>query len=330
MSKENSLYPLKFEPIIKEMLWGGSKLQTLLNKSCISNKCGESWEISDVPGNSSVVANGFLAGNTLGEVLEIYMNDLVGDKVYGKYGDRFPLLIKYIDANDKLSVQVHPDDETAMKEHQGYGKTEMWYVMQAEPDSELIIGFEGQMNKETYLNYLKNNELEKILHYEKVQTGDVFFIPAGRVHAIGAGLLIAEIQQTSDITYRIYDWNRIDTNGKPRQLHTDLALKAVDFSPIENTKTKYIPIKNQTISLVQCQYFNTQLLEFDQVIEKDYGFIDSFVIYMCIEGKFIIEGFNFEPVEVTIGETILIPALLNNLYLNPVTKSAKILEIFVP
>jgi mannose-6-phosphate isomerase len=324
----NQLYPLKFKPILKEMIWGGTRLRTVLNKKDATDKCGESWEISDVPGNSSIVANGFLSGNSLNELIEIYMGDLVGDKIFEKYGLLFPLLIKFIDANDKLSVQVHPDDKMAMEEHQSYGKTEMWYIIQAEPDSNLIIGFNRAMDKETYLKYLENRRLEEILNYEKANAGDVFFIPAGRVHAIGSGLLLAEIQQTSDITYRIYDWNRVDSSGKPRQLHTDLALKAIDFSPVKQPKTPYVSALNKAVNIAKCQYFTTNIIEFNHTIEKDYGQLDSFVIYLCVEGSFTIECFDIEPVEVNFGETVLIPAEINNLYLKPHNK-AKILEVYI-
>ncbi len=328
MSENITLYPLKFNPILKDMIWGGTRLRDVLKKKDASNTCGESWEISDVPGNSSIVANGFLKDNTLEELIEIYMDDLLGESVFEYFGNRFPLLIKFIDANDKLSVQVHPNDEMALREHDSWGKTEMWYVIQAETNAQLIIGFNQEMNAEKYLYSLKAGKIEEILHYEKAFPGDVFFIPAGRVHAIGAGLLIAEIQQTSDITYRIYDWNRVDSSGKPRQLHTDLAIKAIDFSPIKNIKTSYQIIENETVPLVKCPYFTTNIIEFSRIIEKDYGFIDSFIIYLCVEGSFIIETFNSEPVEVSLGETVLIPAEINNLYLKPIKKT-KILEVYI-
>ncbi|HOK51132.1 MAG: type I phosphomannose isomerase catalytic subunit [Bacteroidales bacterium] len=328
MENSNSLYPLKFKPILKDVLWGGTKLRDLLHKKGASDRCGESWEISDVPGASSVVANGFLAGNTLSELVEVYMDDLVGGAVFERFGERFPLLIKFIDANDRLSVQVHPNDEMALREHNSWGKTEMWYVVQAEPDAGLIVGFNRPMDAETYVKYLNEGRLEEILHFEKVKAGDVVFLPAGRIHAIGAGLLIAEIQQTSDITYRIYDWNRLDATGKPRELHTELALKAIDFRPVKNIKTSYTAALNRSVELVKCPYFTTNLLEFEQTIEKDYGAIDSFVIYMCLEGKFTIETFDSNPVDVTMGETVLIPAEINNLYLKPQPRS-KILEVYI-
>lgn len=324
----NTLYPLKFNPILKDLIWGGSKLRTILNKKDASDKCGESWEISDVEGNSSIVANGFLAGNTLGELVEIYMGDLVGDQVYERFNNEFPLLIKFIDANDKLSIQVHPDDEMAAEEHGGAGKTEMWYVMDAAPESELIVGFNKEIDKETYIKLLNENRLTEILNFEKVKPGDVFFLPAGRIHAICNGLLIAEIQQTSNYTYRIFDWNRTDAQGNPRELHTDLALKAMDFSVEKNYRTEYQEKRNQSINLVDCPYFTTNFLSFDKNITRDYYNIDSFVIYICLEGKFKIAGEEFEEISIQKGESVLIPAVLKNIELSPAAPS-KIMEVYV-
>jgi mannose-6-phosphate isomerase len=322
------LYPLKFKPILKDMIWGGSKLKTVLNKKGASDKSGESWEISDVKGNPSVVANGFLAGNTINELIEIYMGDLVGDKIYEAFGIQFPLLIKFIDANDKLSIQVHPDDKMAFEEHESYGKTEMWFVMQAEPGANLIVGFNRKLDQQEYLKHFNNNTLPEILNFQKVNAGDVFFLPAGRVHAIGAGLLIAEIQQTSDITYRIFDWDRTDAQGNPRQLHTDLALKAIDFEYIKEVETKYEKKLNESIQAVDCKYFTTNILEFDSEIEKDYNEIDSFIIYICVGGEFSIKYEDCKPVELSFGETVLIPAELKNLCLEPIGK-AKLLEVYI-
>jgi mannose-6-phosphate isomerase len=324
----NRLYPLKFTPIIKETIWGGKRLKTELNKVSFSDECGESWEISDVDEDISVVYNGFLAGNNLEEMIEVYMDDLVGGKVFDKFGTRFPLLIKFIDANDVLSIQVHPDDELAKKRHNSFGKTEMWYIINCDPDSELICGFNQIVNKEIYLHHLQNNSLNKILNFEKVQRGDVFFIPAGRVHAIGSGILLAEIQQTSDITYRIYDWNRTDANGNPRELHTNLALDAIDYKVYNNYKIKYEQVLNRTANIVDCPYFFTNTLKFNKPIEKDYSLIDSFVIYMCIEGKFYINPENGESLPVNKGETVLLPAILKNLTLQP-EGQVQIIEVYI-
>lgn len=323
------LYPIKFKPIIKEKIWGGQKLSTYLNKdiSHVPN-CGESWEISGVPGDVSVVANGFLEGNTLEELVEVYMGDLVGDRVYEKFGFEFPLLIKFIDASDVLSIQVHPDDETARERHNAYGKTEMWYVIQADEGSELISGFNRNVDKETYIKYLEEKKLKEILNYEQVGPGDVFFIPSGRVHAIGAGIVLAEIQQTSDITYRIYDWDRMDENGQGRELHTDLAVDVIDYDLHSNYRTHYEKIKNKNSLLETCQYFTTNLLEFDKAINKDYSLIDSFVVFMCLDGEFSIEYGGEEYCLVKKGETILLPADLKIIKLLPQV-SAKLLEVYI-
>lgn len=324
------LYPLKFKPILKEKIWGGQNLKSTLNKNIPGDKkIGESWEISGVDDNISIVENGFLAENELNELIEIYMGDLVGDRIFDQFGNEFPLLIKFIDANDTLSIQVHPDDELAMQRHNSNGKTEMWYIISTEKGAELISGFNHEMDKNHYLHHLKNNEIPKILNHEKVKSGDVFFIPAGRVHAIGSGIVLAEIQQTSDITYRIYDWNRKDEAGNSRELHTEEALDAIDFKVYDNYKTEYQSIKNLNSPIVSNKYFETNILEFDQQIEMNYNLLDSFVIYMCLEGKFEIEYYESEKITIEKGETVLIPAVIEYLTLHPITES-KLLEIYIP
>ena len=323
------LYPLKFTPILKDKIWGGQKISTSLNKPIEKlPNIGESWEISGVQGEMSVAANGFLAGNTLQELIEVYMGDLVGEEVYEKFGMEFPLLIKFIDAQDVLSIQVHPDDEVAEKRHKAYGKTEMWYVVDAEDRASLISGFKHDCNKQEYLTALQSGRLEELLNFEKVTSGDVFFIPAGRVHAIGSGILLAEIQQTSDITYRIYDWGRVDDEGNPRELHTDLATDVINFKAEENYKTEYKVAENKTVNLVECNYFKTNVLNFKGVVEKDYNLIDSFVIYMCIEGEFYIHSDENVVEKVKKGETVLIPATLKNLELKA-DKQTKLLEVYI-
>ncbi len=324
---KNSLYPLKFVPILKDKIWGGTKLKTILNKEFSSlPNAGESWEISGVEGDISVVSNGFLKGNTLNELLEIYMGDLVGDDVYGKYRNEFPLLIKFIDANDVLSIQVHPDDELAKERHDSNGKTEMWYVVQADEGASLISGFSGNVTKEEYLKYLKENRLEDILMSHEVKPGDVFFIPAGRVHAIGKGILLAEIQQTSDVTYRIYDFDRKDDSGKTRELHTEQALDAIDYNYYDDLRTEYTHKLNKTANVVSCDYFRTNLLEFDQTIEKDFYHLDSFLIYMCIDGEFDICYGKNKCLKVNKGETVLVPAELRTIRLDPKVVT-KVLEV---
>jgi len=326
----NELYPLKFKPQFKEKIWGGQHLKEYLNKSLPENKkIGESWEISGIQDNISVIENGYLQGNNLQELIEIYMGDILGDRIYKQFGIEFPLLIKFIDANDILSIQVHPDDELARKRHNAFGKTEMWYIIEAEKDAELISGFSKKIDKETYLKQLESNRLPDILNYEKVQKGNVFFIPSGRVHAIGKGIVLAEIQQTSDVTYRIFDWNRKDDQGNYRELHTDLALDAIDFNVYDNYKTPYKIKPNKDSKILNCKYFNTNIIQFDETIEKDYNQLDSFVIYICLDGKFEIIYNETEKIHIEKGETILIPAVFEHLVLNPVVQS-KLLEVYIP
>jgi mannose-6-phosphate isomerase len=325
----NNLYPMKFTPIYLDKIWGGQKIKTELGKD-FGNlpNCGESWEISGVPGNISVVSNGFLAGNELEELIEIYMGDLVGDHAYEKFGLEFPLLIKFIDANDDLSVQVHPDDKLAKERHQAFGKTEMWYVLQADKGAKLNCGFSKPVDANEYLQKLSSGELMDILNFVEVKAGDVFFMPAGRVHAIGKGILVAEIQQTSDITYRIFDYNRKDAKGNERELHTDLALAAIDFTYHDNFRTEYTTELNKSSEVISCDYFKTSVLEFDQPVEKDIYGLDSFVIYICVEGEYEIIG-NEAPVLAKKGETVLVPASLSQFRLNPVNGMVKLLEVHV-
>jgi len=323
------LYPLKFTPIFKDKIWGGNKIKSILNKDFGSlPNCGESWELSGVEGNVSVVSNGYLAGNTIEELLEVYMGDLAGDEVYENFGNEFPLLIKFIDANDDLSIQVHPDDKMAAERHNSYGKTEMWYVLQADEGSKLQSGFNQPVDQEKYLEKLGKAELTDILNFEEVTAGDVFFIPAGRVHAIGKGILLAEIQQTSDITYRIYDYDRRDNQGNPRELHTDLALDAIDYEQLPEYKTKYSTKPNESVELVSCQYFTTNLLEVSRFIEKDFNKLDSFVIYICFDGELNIET-EAGSESIKKGETILLPASIENVILKPTTVLARLLEVYI-
>lgn len=324
----SGLYPIKFEPVCLEKIWGGNRLKTILNKEYNLKNCGESWEISGVEGNVSVVANGFLKGNDLSELIEIYMGDLVGDKVYEKFGTEFPLLIKFIDAQDDLSIQVHPNDELSKERHNAFGKTEMWYVVDVAEGALINSGFNQPVDREKYLEYLENGNLIDLLKYDEAKVGEVFFIPAGRVHAIGKGSLVAEIQQTSDVTYRLFDYNRKDEKGNERELHTDLALDAIDFSYLEDYKTKYVAELNNSTEIVSCKYFTTNILEFDKPIEKDYFQIDSFVIYITLDGNFEIET-EFGVEKISKGETVLIPANIELLKLKPLNGKVKLLEVFI-
>ena len=309
---ENNLYPIKFETIYKPKIWGG-----------------ESWEVSGVEGDVSVVANGFLAGNSLSELLEVYMGDLVGDAVYERFGNEFPLLIKFRDARDRLSVQVHPGDELAAERHNAFGKTEMWYVLDCEEGAELINGFKREMSRDEYLEALNSGKIMDILNNVKVHRGDVFYIPSGRVHAIGGGNHIAEIQQTSDITYRIYDYDRRDSEGNARELHTELAVDAIDYKLYNNYRTDYVADVNGTVNVIDCKYFTTNIFEFDMPVEKDYPEIDSFIVYMCVAGGCRIEYDGEQSaVEIKSGETVLIPAVIKNLCFYPDGKT-KLLEVYI-
>lgn len=321
------LYPLKFSPILKDKIWGGTKLKNIFNKQTESEKLGESWELSGYEGDESIATNGFLAGNNLTELIEIYMGEMVGDKIFDEYGLAFPLLFKLIDANENLSIQVHPGDEVAAERHNSYGKTEMWYVVDAEQGAELIIGFKNDCNRDEYLDALEAGEVEKLLQQVPVQKGDVLFIPAGLVHAIGKGVVVAEIQQSSDITYRIYDYKRTDDQGNERELHTEQALDVINFVASKNPKTDYKPLLNEITPLVECEYFATNMIRFDVPVTRNYGTIDSFVAYMCLEGDFSIE-FNNEKTVVNKGDTVLIPASLNEVGLIPENEST-ILEVYV-
>jgi len=321
------LYPLKFNPILKDKIWGGTKLKSLFNKAAETDKLGESWELSGYEGDESVVTNGILKGNNLAELIEVYMGELIGDTIYDEYGLSFPLLFKLIDANENLSIQVHPGDEVAAERHNSYGKTEMWYVVDADPEGALIIGFKKDCSKEEYLEALDNDRVEDLLQRVPVTKGDVFFIPAGLVHAIGKGVVVAEIQQSSDITYRIYDYKRTDDQGNGRELHTEQALDVINFEATKNPKTAYKAQLNEMTPLVNCDYFTTNIVRFDQTITRNYATLDSFVAYMCLEGNFVIvcDG---EKTVVLKGDTVLVPASIDELSLIP-DNEVTLLEVYV-
>ena len=324
----NVLYPLKFKPIFKDKIWGGRKIKDIvgLDYGKLPN-CGEVWLLSGLWDEQSIVTNGDFEGDEINDLVETFMGDLVGEDVFDKYGEQFPLLIKIIDANDWLSVQVHPDDELAEKRDIGYGKTEMWYVMQADPGAELVSGFNCEMNRMKYIRVLKDNAIQTVLNHETVEKGDVFYIPAGRVHALGPGILVAEIQQTSDTTYRIYDWDRIDVAGMRRELHIPQSLDAVDFDPVENYKTPYIPVLNKTVPMVDSPYFTTNMLTLNGEMAKDYSELDSFVLLMPVEGEISLEWENGS-IFVTTGEVVLIPNVIDKVNIKA-QPECKLLEIYV-
>jgi mannose-6-phosphate isomerase len=324
---DRSLYPLRFYPIYKQLIWGGEKLRELYGKTDAPEKTGESWEISQVEDNVSVVSNGFLKGKSLEEVIKIYKSELMGHRIFERFGSRFPLLTKFIHSNDDLSIQVHPGDEYAKKHHGENGKTEMWYILDSENDAQLIVGFNHDLDREIFLDKLNTGHLKEVLNFEKVSEGDVIFLPAGRIHALGPGIILAEIQQTSDMTYRIYDWDRLGQDGKPRELHIEHALNVLDYKAHGSYKTSYPSLMNTHVNLVTCPYFSTQLIHFDRQMDMDYRDLDAFVIYMCLEGELAIHHAGGGPARLVRGDTILIPASMKETSLIPATRS-KLLEIY--
>jgi mannose-6-phosphate isomerase len=322
------LYPLKFQPILKERLWGGKRLAEKYHKTeDFLTPFGESWEISDLDDDISVVTNGFLAENDLRELLETYMGELVGDAVFEKNGLGFPLLIKLIEAQDDLSVQVHPDDDLAQQRYQQNGKTEIWFVVHAEKNAGIYVGFNKPVEKQEYIDAVKNKKIPSLLQYYPVNKGDLFFIPAGTVHALGKGVSVVEIQQPSDITYRIFDWNRVEASGRPRTLHLAEALEAIHFDEEKHFKIDYEEKFNSTTTLFRSEFFNVNTLVFDKPLQKNYANIDSFVVYHCVAGEVHLFGDNFHEV-LTAGETALIPASILEVNLVPEGHS-QLLEIYV-
>lgn len=322
------LYPLTFKPILKSVIWGGSQICPFKGITPTEEGVGESWELSHVDDNFSVVAEGELANKSLDELIKEYGKELAGGKVMERFGSRFPLLIKFIDARDNLSIQVHPDDELAKVRHNSFGKTEMWYVIKADKGASLYSGFSQQIDKEEYVKRVGNNTIMDVLKKYDVSEGDVFFLPAGRVHAIGAGCFIAEIQQTSNITYRIYDYNRKDKNGNTRELHTELAKDAIDYTLYPDYRTHYKAHTNATVNLADCKYFTTNLIELDTVMVRDFEELDSFVVYICMEGSATLRDSNGYEIRIHQGQTALIPANNKTVAIIPAPK-AKFLEAYI-
>ncbi|MCL5247027.1 class I mannose-6-phosphate isomerase [Cellulophaga sp. 20_2_10] len=320
------MYPLKFNPILKERLWGGTKLRDVLHKPIETDITGESWELSTVKGDVSVVYNGDLAGTSLQDLINTQTNDLLGKSVAERFGKEFPILIKFIDAKQDLSIQLHPNDELAKKRHNSFGKTEMWYVMDADQDAELIVGFNKDVAKEEYAASIENDTLLDLLNYEKVKEGDTFFINTGKIHAIGAGVLLAEIQQTSDVTYRVFDFNRKDKNGNLRELHTEQALDAIDYTKKDDFVVDYKTQDNTVNTMVDCPYFKTNFIELTQNLQQDISSRDSFTIYMCVGGSATIKN-EFGEASIVKGETILVPALSKTVSI--ASNGAKLLEVTI-
>lgn len=321
-----NLYPFKFRPILKERLWGGSKLKEVLGKPIESNITGESWELSGVKGDISVIANGPLSGTSLQEIIDQAPEALLGKDIVDRFGKEFPILIKFIDAKQDLSIQLHPNDALAKKRHNSFGKTEMWYVMDADPGANLIVGFNRDVTKEEYSQSLENDTLLNLLNYEQVKEGDTFFINTGKIHAIGAGVLLAEIQQTSDITYRVFDFNRKDKNGNLRELHTELALDAMDYTKKDDFKVAYSKQFDAVNTMVESPYFKTNFLNLGQNLNLEVKKRPSFTIFMCVAGSADLIT-DLGSIDIKKGETVLVPANAEFITIN--TENTKLLEVTV-
>ena len=323
------MYPLKFKPILKPLIWGGEKIAPFKGIETDLHNIGESWEISCVPDNVSVVENGPLAGKPLTELIAEYKDRLVGKANYEKNGTEFPLLVKFIDARQDLSIQVHPDDSMALRKHnQQNGKTEMWYVISTGEGAHLMSGLSRKITPEEYVRRIEDHTITDVLHDYKLTPGDVFFLPAGRIHSIGAGSFIAEIQQTSDLTYRIYDFGRVGLDGKPRQLHTELAKEAIDYTVLDDYRTHYTEKKNEETVLVSCKYFTTSLIWTDRNFVKDLSALDSFLIIICTEGNGEIADNEGNRESIRRGETVMIPASATSVEFIP-DGNLKVLTSFV-
>lgn len=322
------MYPLKFEPILKTIVWGGEKIAPYKGIETTQSHIGESWELSGVAGNESIVSEGPLKGRSIASLVKEYKGELVGKHVYENTADEFPLLIKFIDAQKDLSIQVHPNDELAAERHNGSkGKTEMWYVVAADPGAHLLAGLKEKITPEEYAAKVADGSITDVLARYDVKPGDVFFLPAGRIHAICSGCFIAEIQQTSDITYRIFDYNRPGLDGKPRQLHTEQAKDAIDYTVYPDYRTEYSPEENEEVELVNCRYFTTSVYDLSLPFAKDLSSIDSFMVVMCLsgEGSMEVDG---EAVSLRQGETVLIPASADDVCFIP-EGSMKLLTSYI-
>jgi mannose-6-phosphate isomerase len=323
------LYPLKFKSIYKEKIWGGYQLSKKLNKPFPSDKkIGESWEVSTVPGSVSMVSTGPLKGKYLQQLIEEYKELLVGQRVFEKFHTNFPLLIKYLDAQEDLSVQVHPNDALAAKRYNGLGKSEMWYIMDASKEAQINVGFNQSLDKQTFVQAFEKGQLQTLLNMESVKKGDTFYLPAGRIHYIGKGILLAEIQQTSDITYRIYDFDRKDDEGNPRELHVTQAIEALDFTQLDDYHTRYELKENTAAQLVHCPYFVTDIIAISDSYSVKTSIEESFKIVMVVEGSGELM-YSMEKEEVKVGDVHLIPANNQNVEYKSGMKGLKIIEIHV-
>ena len=317
--------PLKFHPILKQTLWGGERIIPYKELASGLSRVGESWELSGMPGSESVVAEGPWAGSTLSELIGRFGAELLGKANYARFGQEFPLLVKFIDAREDLSIQVHPDDELARKRHGKSGKCEMWYVLEAEPGASLLTGFSRPIAPAEYERRVADNTLTDVLNRQAIASGDVFYLPAGRVHSIGKGSFIVEIQQSSDITYRIYDFDRRDAAGNSRELHTELAREAIDFESSENSRITYAPENNQEVRLVTTPYFTTSLYTLTARTRCDWSATDSFVAIVLLQGSGSLTDNEGNRIDIRQGETWLLPASTQWIEITPHTATLRLL-----
>lgn len=301
--------PIKFKPILKQTLWGGGKIVKFKGiDGHDGEQIGESWELSGVPGNESVAANGEYEGRTLTEIVAAEKERLVGTDNYKRFGDEFPLLIKFIDAKQDLSIQVHPDDEKAQKYGLRNGKTEMWYIMNSDADASLRCGMKAKITPEQYKAMVADGTICDAIAEYPVKEDDCFFIPAGRIHSIGKGCFLAEIQQTSDATYRIYDFNRRDKDGNLRELHTEKAAECIDYTVLNDYRTEFTAEKNRGVQIVSCPFFNTAVYDLDEPMTLDYSELDSFVVLIGLKGEARLTDNEGNTTTLRGGETLLVPA----------------------
>lgn len=341
------LYPIKFTPRLFHKIWGGKHIKNWYQPASDTfENVGESWVISAVETYPTMIVNGFLAGNSLSDILEVYMSELVGEKVYEIFGNTFPLLFKFIDADDDLSIQVHPNDTYAQEYEQSLGKTEMWYVMDSDKDASIILGWKETMTPELIGAAIQEGALADCLHSYPVKEGDVALISAGMVHAMKRGTIVAEIQENSDITYRLYDYNRVGKDGKKRPLKLRQALDVLNYSPTDGKALKHFDGKpNGVENIAQTPYFTTNLLYFSRSIQRDYSLLDSFVVYMCVDGSMQLTALELvndvteaqmdkiaveeQSITLSVGEAVLLPACLNDIVLTPTSETCRLLEVYI-
>jgi len=324
----STLYPIKFKPIIKERVWGGDQLSQVLNKPVMGDKpTGESWELSGVQGDISTIANGFLKDNDINEIIETYLGEITGDAIYERYGVEFPILIKYLDIQHGLSIQVHPDDDTALSRHESYGKTELWYIVDADPNAKIYLGFNRDTTPQELYDKCNNDTVAELLNVISPKKGDYVLITPGTIHAATGGILVAEIQTTSDVTYRVYDWGREHNPETAREMHLDLAIDIIDYKKYDLSQYHHANKENKEAEKINdCNYFNISLLKPEKSIHTESSHFESFIIYMVLEGDIIFNS-KETSVKASKGETILIPSGMGEYTVVKDSKDCQLLEI---